>query len=173
MRIWSRETVSAVPSRVSLPISILRLNLICTSISHVRSTRPKKTWSKGKGYRQQQYYIWGTQRAPNLAHERTFFYWAGTLIRMNDRQLPRQVVFVAKFEGAVRRGRGGKGKVWINCAQCDIRTFGLAGNWKVTALEAGVWVESVTDGKRSFMAAWLGEIRRRPGSTRPRESLLS
>ena len=27
LRIWSRETVSAVPSRVSLLISILRLNL--------------------------------------------------------------------------------------------------------------------------------------------------
>ena len=30
LRIWSRETVSAVPSRVSLPISILRLNLVLT-----------------------------------------------------------------------------------------------------------------------------------------------
>ena len=28
--IWCRETVSAVPSRVSLPISILRLNLVLT-----------------------------------------------------------------------------------------------------------------------------------------------
>ena len=28
LRIWSRETGSAVPSRVSLPISILRLNLL-------------------------------------------------------------------------------------------------------------------------------------------------
>ena len=30
LRIWSRETGSAVPSRVSLPISILRLNLVLT-----------------------------------------------------------------------------------------------------------------------------------------------
>ena len=30
MRIWSRETGSAVPSRISLPISILRLNLVLT-----------------------------------------------------------------------------------------------------------------------------------------------
>ena len=30
LRIWSRETVSAVPSRVSLLISILRLNLVLT-----------------------------------------------------------------------------------------------------------------------------------------------
>ena len=31
LRIWSRETVSAVPSRVSLLISILRLDLVLTS----------------------------------------------------------------------------------------------------------------------------------------------
>ena len=30
LRIWYRETVSAVPSRVSLLISILRLNLVLT-----------------------------------------------------------------------------------------------------------------------------------------------
>ena len=30
LRIWSRETISAVPSRVSLLISILRLNLVLT-----------------------------------------------------------------------------------------------------------------------------------------------
>ena len=30
LRIWSRETVSAVPSRVSLLISILRLNMVLT-----------------------------------------------------------------------------------------------------------------------------------------------
>ena len=30
LRIWSRETVSTVPSRVSLLISILRLNLVLT-----------------------------------------------------------------------------------------------------------------------------------------------
>ena len=30
LRIWSRETGSAVPSRVSLLISILRLNLVVT-----------------------------------------------------------------------------------------------------------------------------------------------
>ena len=30
LRIWSRETVSSVPSRVSLLISILRLNMVLT-----------------------------------------------------------------------------------------------------------------------------------------------
>ena len=43
LRIWSRETVSAVPSRVSLLISVLRLDLVLTYgippellITHVR-----------------------------------------------------------------------------------------------------------------------------------------
>ena len=33
--------------------------------------------------------------------------------------------------------------------------FGIAGgDWKATALEAEVWVETVTEGGRRFMAAW-------------------
>ena len=33
----------------------------------------------------------------------------------------------------------------------------LAGNWKATALKAEVWVETVTEGGRRFMAAWRKE----------------
>ena len=33
-------------------------------------------------------------------------------------------------------------------------TFGIAGDWKATALKAEVWVETVTEGGRRFMAAW-------------------
>ena len=33
------------------------------------------------------------------------------------------------------------------------RLFGAAGDWKATALEAAVWVETVTKGGRKFMAA--------------------
>ena len=29
-----------------------------------------------------------------------------------------------------------------------------SGDWKATALEAEVWVETVTEGGRRFMAAW-------------------
>ena len=58
------------------------------------------------------------------------------------------------LEGAVRRGRVGKEKEWTNCVQSDIRAFGVAGNWKATALEAEVSVETVTEGRRRFMAAW-------------------
>ena len=61
------------------------------------------------------------------------------------------------LEGAVRRGRGGKEKEWTDCVQSDIRTFGIAGDWKATALNAEVWVETVTEGGRRFMAAWRKE----------------
>ena len=35
---------------------------------------------------------------------------------------------------------------WIDCVLGDVRAFGIAGGWKATALEAGVWVEMVTEG---------------------------
>ena len=62
------------------------------------------------------------------------------------------------LEGAVRRGRGGKEKEWTGCVQSDIRAFGIiAGDWKATALKAEVWVETVTEDGRRFMAAWKKE----------------
>ena len=50
-----------------------------------------------------------------------------------------------------------KEKEWTDCVQSDIRTFGIAGDWKATALNAEVWVETVTEGGRRFMAAWRKE----------------
>ena len=44
-------------------------------------------------------------------------------------------------------------KEWAGCVQSDIRAFGIAGHWKATALKAEVWVETVTEGGRRFMAA--------------------
>ena len=38
--------------------------------------------------------------------------------------------------------------------QSDIRVFDVAGDWKATALKAQVWVETVTESTRRFMAAW-------------------
>ena len=35
--------------------------------------------------------------------------------------------------------------------------FGIAGDWKATALKAEVWVETVTEGGRRLMAAWRKE----------------
>ena len=58
------------------------------------------------------------------------------------------------LEGAMRRGRSGKEKEWADCVQSDIRAFGIAVDWKATVLEAEVWVETVTEGRRRFMAAW-------------------
>ena len=82
--------------------------------------------------------------------------WAGTLLRMSGGRLPKRIAF-GNLEGAVRRGRGGKEKEWTDCVQSDIRTFGIAGNWKAMALNAEVWVETVTEGGRRFMAAWRKE----------------
>ena len=74
----------------------------------------------------------------------------------NGGRLPKRIAF-GNLEGAVRRGRGGKEKEWTDCVQSDIRTFGIAGDWKATALNAEVWVETVTEGGRRFMAAWRKE----------------
>ena len=61
------------------------------------------------------------------------------------------------FEGAVRRGRGGKEKECTDCVQSDIRAFGIAGDCESTVLEADVWDETVTEGGRRFMASWRKE----------------
>ena len=78
---------------------------------------------------------------------------AGTLIRMSGGELPKRIV-LENLEGAGRRGRGGKEKEWTDCAQSDIRAFGITGDWKVTTLKAEVWVDTVTEDGRRFMAAW-------------------
>ena len=78
--------------------------------------------------------------------------WAGTLIQMSGGRLPKRIVF-GNLEGAVRRGRSGKEKEWTDCVQSDIRAFGIAKDWKETALKAEVWVETVTEGGRMFMVA--------------------
>ena len=36
-------------------------------------------------------------------------------------------------------------------------TFGITVRWKATALKASVWVDTVTEGGRRFMAAWKKE----------------
>ena len=76
---------------------------------------------------------------------------------MSGGRLPKRIVF-GNLEGAVRRGRGGKEKEWTDCVQSDIRAFGMTGDWKATALKDEVWVETVTEGGRRFMAAWMKEV---------------
>ena len=76
---------------------------------------------------------------------------------MSGGRLPKRIV-IGNLEGAVVwRGRGGKKKGWTECVQSDIRAFGIARGWKATALEAEVWVETVTGGGRRFMAVWRKE----------------
>ena len=70
---------------------------------------------------------------------------------MNGGRLPKWIVF-GNLQDAVRRGRGGKEKGWTGCVQSGIRAFDILGDWKVTALEAEVWVETVTGVGRRFMA---------------------
>ena len=43
---------------------------------------------------------------------------------------------------------------WTDCVQSDIRAIGITGDWKTTALETEIWVETVTEGGRRFMATW-------------------
>ena len=75
---------------------------------------------------------------------------------MSGGRLPKRIVF-GILEGAVRRGRGGRVKEWTDCVQSDIGAFGITGDWEATALEAEVWVETVTEGGRRLVAAWRKE----------------
>ena len=75
----------------------------------------------------------------------------------NERLAAAEANVFGNLEGAVRRARGGKEREWTDCVQSDIRAFGIAGDRKAAASKAEVWVETVTDGGRRFMAAWRKE----------------
>ena len=75
---------------------------------------------------------------------------------MSGGRLPKLIMF-GNLEGAVRRGRGGKKKEWTDCVQNGIRVFGIAGDWKATALKTDEWVETTTEGGRRFRAGWRKE----------------
>ena len=82
--------------------------------------------------------------------------WAWTLLQTSGGRLPKRIVF-GNLEGVVQRGRDGKEKEWTDCVQSDIGAFGIAGDWKVTALKTEVWVGAGTEGGRRFMAEWRKE----------------
>ena len=51
-------------------------------------------------------------------------------------------------------------KEWTDSVQSATRAFGIAGiagDSEATASETEVWVETVTEGRRRFMAAWRKE----------------
>ena len=72
---------------------------------------------------------------------------------MSGGRLSKRNMF-GNLKGTVRRGWGGKEKEWSDCVQSDILAFGMTGDWKATALKTGVWVNTVTEGGRTFIAAW-------------------
>ena len=51
----------------------------------------------------------------------------------------------------------GRRKEWTDCIQSDSRGFGIAGDWKATALKAEVWIDTVMESGWRFMAAWRKE----------------
>ena len=89
----------------------------------------------------------------NYASSSPFWKSAGSY-RLPNRDLSKMQL---QLTDQTRARRGGKEKEWTDCVQSDIRAFGIAGDWKATALKAEVWVETVTEGGRRFMAAWSKE----------------
>ena len=72
---------------------------------------------------------------------------------MSGVQLPKRNVF-GNLKNAVLRRWGGEEKEWSDCVQVDVRAFGITEDWKATALEAEVWIETVTEGVRRVMVTW-------------------
>ena len=83
-------------------------------------------------------------------------FWAGTLILMSGGGCQSKSCSATLRVQCGEDGVGKK-KEWTDCVQSDIRVFGIAGDWKATALKAEVWAETVTEGGRRFMAAWRKE----------------
>ena len=52
----------------------------------------------------------------------------------------------------MQKGQDGNEKERSDCAQTDVRAFGIVRDWKAMSLEAEVWVETVTECGRRFMA---------------------
>ena len=60
--------------------------------------------------------------------------WAGALLRMGDRRLPKRVMS-GELENAGKRGPGGKEKEWTGCVAYDLRLFGITEDWSTAALD--------------------------------------
>ena len=73
--------------------------------------------------------------------------WAGALIRMDNRRLPKRVM-MGTLENPGQRGRRGKEKEWTNCEADDLRLFGIRDRegWNTVALDPGKWWEVVMEG---------------------------
>ena len=72
----------------------------------------------------------------------------------NERRAVAKANHVRKPRGRSAERTGWEGEEWTYCVQSDIRAFGITGDWKTMALKAEVWVETLTEDGRRFMAAW-------------------
>ena len=70
---------------------------------------------------------------------------------MSSGRLLKRIIF-GNLDGAVRRGWSWKETEWVDCLCSDVRASIIAGDWKETSLEAGVYVETVTKGRWRFVA---------------------
>ena len=77
----------------------------------------------------------------------------GGVAHPNERRLVAKVSHARKSSGrsAERTGRKEERKDRL---RSDALAFGMAEDWKATALVAKVCVETAMEGGRSFMAAW-------------------
>ena len=103
-------------------------------------------WCRSKDHRILSYHL-ALQRTGCESIETTVrtrrLLWAGELIRMDNRRLPRRIM-VGTLENPGRRGRGRKEKEWTGCVADDLRLFGTGDGegWKTVALypaSGGKW----------------------------------
>ena len=73
--------------------------------------------------------------------------WAGAVMQMDARRLPRRIILRA-LDGARKRGRGGKEKEWIDCVERDVRSFGISGDWESLSLQEDEWYNTAVEGGR-------------------------
>ena len=76
--------------------------------------------------------------------------FAGALIRMDNDRLPRRLMS-GRLEGASKRGRGAREKVWLDEVEKDVKAFDISGDWRQPATQAPEWHAAVTEGAQTFM----------------------
>ena len=86
--------------------------------------------------------------------------WAEALLRMGDHRLPKRVMS-GELDNAWKREPRRKEKEWTDCVACDLRLFGVTGDWRTAALDPGAWYNTVHEGGCRFMAAWVREEKMR------------
>ena len=79
---------------------------------------------------------------------------AGFVPRMEDRRLPKCVMFGEMVGGA--GCVGGQEKEWMGCFLDDLRFFGINADQRMTAAQdEGKWRRTAEEGAEQFMAKWI------------------